>query len=59
LLLSLPVSMRRLHDTERSGRWMLLFFLPLIGIFVLIIWWVEQGTAGDNKYGADPSHSAH
>ncbi len=57
LLPSLAVSMRRLHDTGRSGWWMLLFLVPLIGALVLIVWWVGQGSAGDNKYGADPSHS--
>jgi uncharacterized membrane protein YhaH (DUF805 family) len=57
LLPSLAVSTRRLHDTGRRGWWVLLLLVPL-GVFLLIVWWVEQGTAGGNKYGADPSREA-
>jgi uncharacterized membrane protein YhaH (DUF805 family) len=46
LLPGLAVSVRRLHDTNRSGWWILLWFIPLIGIIVLIVWWVQQGTPG-------------
>jgi len=46
LLPGLAVSIRRLHDTNRSGWWILLWFIPLIGIIVLIVWWVQQGTPG-------------
>jgi uncharacterized membrane protein YhaH (DUF805 family) len=43
-----------LHDTDRSGFWLFLVFLPLIGIVVLIVWWCLKGTDGHNQYGADP-----
>ncbi len=43
------VSTRRLHDTDRSGWWLLLSFLPVIGWIVLIIWFAEEGKP--NRYG--------
>lgn len=57
LALFLPgiaVGVRRLHDTGRSGWWMLLPLLPLIGSIVLLVFFVLRGTAGENKYGSDP-----
>ena len=61
LLPSLAVSVRRLHDLDFSGWWLLLFFvlgiLPLIGIFsslLQFIWFSMAGTRGDNRYGPDP-----
>ncbi|GAA1125608.1 DUF805 domain-containing protein [Kribbella jejuensis] len=53
LLPTLSVSWRRLHDTNRSGWWMLLYF-TCIGIIVLIVFWAMEGQAGNNKYGPDP-----
>jgi uncharacterized membrane protein YhaH (DUF805 family) len=46
---SLAVGARRLHDTDRSGWWLLLYFLPVIGWIVLIVFWAEAGQA--NRYG--------
>ena len=51
---SLSVTVRRLHDLDKSGWWMLLTFVPLIGAIVLLIWFCTQGTAGPNRFGADP-----
>ena len=51
---ALAVAVRRLHDTERSGWWLLLIFLPLIGAIVLIIFLVQDSTPGDNAYGPNP-----
>jgi uncharacterized membrane protein YhaH (DUF805 family) len=45
----LAVGMRRLHDTDRSGWWLLLYFLPIIGWIVLIVFWAESGQP--NRYG--------
>ena len=45
---------RRLHDGGRSGWWLLLWFIPLIGAIILLIWMIGKGTDGDNEYGADP-----
>jgi uncharacterized membrane protein YhaH (DUF805 family) len=54
LVPSLAVGARRLHDTDRSGWWLLLIFLPIIGAVVLIIFFVLDGTPGPNKFGPDP-----
>lgn len=50
----LGVSIRRLHDSNRSGWWMLVSFIPLIGFIVLFIFMLLGGTPGDNQYGANP-----
>ena len=50
----LAVSVRRLHDTDRSGWWLLISFIPLIGAIVLLVFTVTQGTQGDNRFGSDP-----
>jgi uncharacterized membrane protein YhaH (DUF805 family) len=51
---SLAVAVRRLHDTGRSGWWMLIGLVPLIGAIVLIVFNVQAGQPGANKYGPDP-----
>jgi uncharacterized membrane protein YhaH (DUF805 family) len=48
---SLSVSVRRLHDIGRTGWFLLLALIPLIGIIVLIYWACQPGTAGPNPYG--------
>lgn len=54
LLPSLAVSARRLHDTGRSGWWYLLV-LTIIGIIVLLIWWAQEGSKSENKFGLPPN----
>lgn len=54
----LAVSIRRLHDTDRSGWWLLLAFIPLIGAIILIVWMATDGTAGDNRFGSNPKAGA-
>ena len=55
LLPSIAVGMRRLHDTNRSGWWLLLNLVPIAGQIVLTIWMFERGTVGENRFGADPA----
>lgn len=50
---SLAVGARRLHDTGRSGWWWLIALIPLVGIIVLIVFWV-QDSKPDNQYGPNP-----
>tara|TARA_B100000035_G_scaffold45304_1_gene34209 strand:- start:65 stop:418 length:354 start_codon:yes stop_codon:yes gene_type:complete len=50
LLPGLAVGSRRLHDTGRSGWWQLLY-LTIIGVIVLIVWWVADGEKKKNKFG--------
>lgn len=54
LLPGLGLSVRRLHDTNRSGWWLLIALVPLIGAIVLIVFDVQEGTKGPNQFGADP-----
>jgi len=49
----LAVSVRRLHDLDRTG-WWLLIALTGIGIILLIVWYCMKGTTGSNQYGSDP-----
>ena len=51
---SISCLVRRLHDTNRSGWWMLVNFVPLIGAIVLLVFTVTRGTEGDNRFGSDP-----
>jgi uncharacterized membrane protein YhaH (DUF805 family) len=51
---SLAMSVRRLHDIDRSGWWLLITFIPIIGVIILFIWALMESTAGENKYGAEP-----
>jgi len=53
LLPSIAIGVRRLHDIDRSGWWLLLNFIPLIGAIVLIIWFCSRGTEGANRFGPD------
>jgi uncharacterized membrane protein YhaH (DUF805 family) len=50
----LAVAVRRLHDTDHSGWWVLIGLIPLIGFIVLIVFLVRQSDAAENKYGAAP-----
>lgn len=51
---ALAVAIRRLHDTGRSGWWILLAFIPLIGAIVLLIFYCTDSQSGENKWGANP-----
>lgn len=51
---SIAVGVRRLHDTGRSGWWMLIGLVPFIGAIVLLVFYVLEGTRGPNEYGPDP-----
>jgi uncharacterized membrane protein YhaH (DUF805 family) len=50
----LAVSVRRLHDLDRRGWWLLLSLIPLIGAIVLLVWDCMRGTIGPNRFGPDP-----
>jgi uncharacterized membrane protein YhaH (DUF805 family) len=51
------LSVRRLHDTNRSGWWILISFIPIIGLFVFLYFTIEQGDEGDNQYGTNPRNT--
>ncbi len=56
LILFLPglsMGIRRLHDIDRTGWWMLIAF-TIIGIVLLFVWACMRGTPGSNRFGPDP-----
>ncbi len=57
LLPSLAATVRRLHDIERSGWWLLIGIIPIVGAIVLLIFMVGEGTPGDNRFGPPESTS--
>ena len=50
----IALTVRRLHDTGRSGWWIFISAVPLIGSIAMIIFEVLPGDVGDNGYGPDP-----
>jgi uncharacterized membrane protein YhaH (DUF805 family) len=55
---SLSVGVRRLHDTGRSGWWLLIGLIPIIGVIVLIVFAVQDSMPGENSYGPNPKSVA-
>ncbi len=51
---TLAVAVRRLHDTDRSGWWILISLVPLIGSIVLLVFYVMDSTPGQNRFGPNP-----
>lgn len=51
---SVGVSIRRLHDTGRSGWFMLIGVVPIIGSIILIVLMAMDSQPGDNQYGPNP-----
>ena len=54
LVPSIAAGVRRLHDTDKSGWWLLLGFIPVVGAIVLIVFFCQRGTVGPNQFGPDP-----
>ena len=54
LLPGIGVAVRRMHDLEKSGWWILIVLIPILGVLIMIYWFVQRGTAGPNAYGPDP-----
>jgi uncharacterized membrane protein YhaH (DUF805 family) len=54
LLPTLAVAVRRLHDTGRSGWWLLIGLVPIVGAIVLLVFFVLDSTPGTNRFGANP-----
>ncbi len=50
----ISVMVRRLHDKARSGWWFWIAFVPIIGAILLLVWFCQRGTEGDNRFGPDP-----
>ena len=54
LIPSLALSVRRLHDTGRTGWWVLISIIPVIGAVVLLVFMLLDSEPGSNRYGANP-----
>ena len=54
---TLAVSVRRMHDTGKSGWMLLILIIPCIGFILWIVWMVEDGQAHDNAYGPVPTNT--
>ena len=54
LIPSIAVSVRRLHDTGRSGWWLLIGLIPFIGAIVLLVFMVLDSNPGENQHGPNP-----
>jgi len=48
------VSIRRMHDKDKSGWWLLIGFVPIVGFLYILYLFVTPGTSGDNDFGPDP-----
>ncbi|MFD2445295.1 DUF805 domain-containing protein [Bacillus sp. CGMCC 1.16607] len=56
LLPSLAVGVRRLHDTGRSGWWLLISLIPFVGWIIIIIFMFLDSDPGANEYGPNPKN---
>jgi uncharacterized membrane protein YhaH (DUF805 family) len=54
LIPAISVTVRRLHDTDRSGWWFFLALIPVIGSIALFVFMVLDSSHGDNQYGPNP-----
>lgn len=57
LIPSLAVQVRRFHDQDKSGWFVLLNFIPYIGGIVVLVFMFLEGTRGPNRFGPDPKQS--
>lgn len=54
LIPTLAVAVRRLHDIGRSGWWLLIALIPIVGFIILIVWYATKGERAANRYGPNP-----
>ncbi len=54
LVPTLAVAVRRLHDVDKSGWWVLIALVPIVGGLILLYFAVQRGTIGPNQFGEDP-----
>jgi len=54
LIPSIACGVRRMHDIDRTGWWLLIAFVPFIGVIIVLVIALLPGTAGDNRFGPDP-----
>ena len=54
LIPNLSVSVRRLHDIGKSGWWLFIGLVPLVGSLLLLVWSFMDSEEGENQYGENP-----
>lgn len=54
LLPGIAVDIRRMHDIGKSGWWILISFVPVVGAILLIVWCCKDSEPGENQYGPNP-----
>ena len=55
LIPSIAAGIRRLHDIDKSGWWMLIGLIPLVGLIVMLVFFCLRGTDGENRFGPQPN----
>ena len=58
LIPSIAVGVRRLHDTNRSGWWIVISLIPIIGVLVLLVFMCLDSQPGTNRFGANLKEAA-
>ena len=58
LIPGIAVGVRRLHDTNRSGWWILILLIPIIGVLVLFVFTCLDSQPGTNRFGVNPKEAA-
>ncbi len=54
LIPSIAVSVRRLHDTNHSGWWLLIDLIPFVGAIIILVFLIRDSQPGENQYGPNP-----
>lgn len=54
LIPGIAVAVRRLHDTDRTGWWVLIALIPIVGPIILIFFLIQDSTADGNRFGPNP-----
>ena len=55
LIPNIAVGVRRLHDIDRTGWWMLISLVPILGFIALLYFFVQPSSDGDNRFGPKPT----
>ena len=51
---AIAAGVRRFHDKDKSGWWILISFIPFVGSIIVLVLLIDKGTEGSNKFGNYP-----